>query len=199
MYRAFNLLLTLICFSIDYCFIDDDQVDIGVLNQKHTVLYFWNLPLSGGDRFKIAVQDFDADLKEIYKMQETSLEVVFVALGHYKKLFDYYFSSMPWLAIPHDDQEGRDFFKKEFSIPCPTCVRALLFAPDGTLVVSNLKVMVSAYGISAFPYTSDKTHAFDDEWIAIQNQLFMQKQIPPLTKLLGSHVISWDGSKASEL
>lgn len=138
-------------------------------------------------------------MREVYDIYNPSgeFEVVFVALGNNENVFLASFSHMPWLAIPHENHQARDFFKNEFVIPNLKVEKAVLFAPDGTLLLDDAARTFSFYGSHFFPFTRQRIRDISDECDAIREQLFSEKQVPPLTSLLGSHVLTCNGKKAS--
>lgn len=140
------------------------------------------------------------DSKEIYRVYrpKEEFEVVVVALGDNEKLFSEAFSFMPWLAIPHEDQEGRDLIGKKFCIDrflsVIRIVRSLLIDPDGTVLVDDCKTSFRNDGPEGFPFSRRKKAEIKHADEAFLKELLSFKKLP-LQKLLGNFVLSSDGKR----
>lgn len=175
-----------------------DQVHIGQLSGKYVLLYFAYLRRDG-----IKIRDPDSniyvDLEEIYNAYHPKgvFEVVFVAIGNDQDLFNDSFSTMPWLAIPHEDQETRDFFKSKFAIPDWTYTTPVLFDPNGTVLLKDAKPEFRSYGVEGFPFTKRRMMDVYKEARRLWCRMVHKKQKLPLTALLGDTLISSNGNQAS--
>lgn len=164
------------------------------------VLFFWRLTDDKND-FTPTDHTFDlnVDLKEVYDVYHPlgKLEVVFVALGNNKRIFNNVFSYLPWLAIPHNDEKGRHLFEELFAIPISDHARTVLFSRTGTILLEDCGPDFRVYGPDAFPFSKKKVrelcHASDALW----DKLVVKKQRLPLNVLLGDYVISSEGNQAS--
>lgn len=126
-----------------------------------------------------------------------AFEVVFVALGKNEDVFNVSFSRVPWLAIPHKDQKARDLLRTKFAIPFPTSARAVLFAPDGTVLLKDCEFDFRMFGPEGFPFTKQKRQDICCEAEALWDELVVKKQKLSLNALLGDYVISSGGVQAS--
>lgn len=77
-------------------------------------------------------------------------EVVFVSSDRDKKTFDAYFQTMPWLALPFDDQTNKDLTKYFDITGIPSLV---ILGPDGKTVTKLGTRLVNLYQEKAYPFT----------------------------------------------
>ncbi|KAL6549533.1 hypothetical protein OROHE_008650 [Orobanche hederae] len=169
------------------------QVKCQQLKEKYILLYFWWLSDDISTFHKGGIcSSLDEYLGEIYRANNPkgNFEVVYVALGNNKRAFHDSFSCMPWLAIPHEDQEGRDLFIKIFDIPSSPSVRAVLFAPDGTALSKNAVYTFCSYGPDGFPFTKRSIRKMHREHDALLKEFILKKQKKPLNLLLGDYLIT---------
>ncbi|KAK9097675.1 hypothetical protein Syun_024720 [Stephania yunnanensis] len=100
---------------------------------------------------------FTSRLVEAYNelkiTKSRSFEVIFISTDRNEEEFDLNISTMPWLAIPYNDKSRSDL-SRIFKIKgIPTLV---IIGPDGKLVSTNGKAMISSYGAEAFPFTTSR-------------------------------------------
>ncbi|KAL6536191.1 hypothetical protein OROGR_012763 [Orobanche gracilis] len=157
------------------------QVKCQQLKEKYILLYFWWLSDDISTLHKGGIcSSLDEYLGEIYRANNPkgNFEVVYVALGNNKRAFHDSFSCMPWLAIPREDQEGRDLFIKIFDIPSSPSVRAVLFAPDGTALSKNAVYTFCSYGPDGFPFTKRSIRKMHREHDALLKEFILKKNPP---------------------
>lgn len=99
-------------------------------------------------------RNFTSQLIEAYNelvtVQNQPFELVFISTDQDHDEFICSSSTMPWPAIPYEDQTRQDL-KRIFNIKeIPTLV---LIGPDGTILSTNGRNMISSYGAMAFPFT----------------------------------------------
>ena len=71
--------------------------------------------------------------KEIKKNPEKPFEILFISSDQDQTQFESYFSEMPWLALPFENRDTKEFLSKKFKVKgIPTLV--LLEAPSGKLI-----------------------------------------------------------------
>eukprot|EP00879_Flechtneria_rotunda_P006558 GHRR01006891.1.p1 GENE.GHRR01006891.1~~GHRR01006891.1.p1 ORF type:complete len:208 (+),score=49.63 GHRR01006891.1:71-625(+) len=116
-----------------------EQVDLPVdeaLPGKHVALYFsahWCPPCRG----------FTPQLANIYsklKKDGKEFEVVFVSMDRNQHEFNEYFATMPWLAVPFQDDQLRSVLSRKFKVN--GIPHLVVLGPDGTVVSSNARSAV---------------------------------------------------------
>jgi len=83
-------------------------------------------------------RQFTPVLKEFYdeaKAQGKSFEIIFVSSDHDNASFLNYFKTMPWVAIPFDNQTARNALGSHFSVSgIPSFI---ILRSDGTIITKN--------------------------------------------------------------
>lgn len=165
--------------------------------RKHIILYFWNLA-SDFPPPHVSGISHQEDIKEIFNKFSPILEVVFVAFGNNKKVFEEAFSAMPWLAIPHENQEGRDLIKRKFVIEECRYPESVLFDVKGTVLIDEGSPgYFREYGPEGFPFTKNRfleiASCDDLKW-----QKLISSTSPPWKELIGDFVLSHDDKLVSK-
>lgn len=122
-----------------------------------------------------------------------------VALGNDHQ-FEKMFSLMPpGYALSPTDKEARNFLMNKFDVEDHVMGRrGLIFDPHGILVASSIQPIIHDCGLLAFPFDSEAMASFDRDVNRLKNEIFVYKELPSFTQLLGQHVISLaNGNKAS--
>ncbi|XP_073010070.1 LOW QUALITY PROTEIN: probable nucleoredoxin 1 [Typha latifolia] len=134
-----------------------DQVNVSSLDGKIVGLYFsasWCGPC----------HRFTPKLVKVYNelsSKGSNFEVVFVSADKSEDLFDTYFSSMPWLAIPFLDNKTRDHLNDLFEVNgIPTLV---ILDESGMVVTDDAVEFVSNYGSEGYPFTPEKIASLKEE------------------------------------
>lgn len=181
------------------------QCYIDRLKDKFVILFFVSLPSYGEacpSRFKPR-PEFKYELVNLYHLHKEELEIVLVALGDNEIFFDQVFSKMCWLAIPHEREEDRMFFRDLFFIPDKRQERAVLFDNSGVVISTDVAADIRSFGIQCFPFTRKVREEFLKGIDALRHKIFKEKNvdIPTFTDILGEHVISFSSGakKASQL
>lgn len=115
---------------------------------NNIVLYFaasWSLPS----------REFLPKLVNAYqeiKKKDENFEVIFISSDQDEPSFNNLFSSMPWLALPFDD-ERRSFLSRRFNIVgIPV---AIAISPSGCTVNTQVRQLLETHGEGAYPFTED--------------------------------------------
>ncbi|KAL6572274.1 hypothetical protein OROMI_013232 [Orobanche minor] len=160
------------------------------LKDKFVLVYFWCLP----PREEGPPYNLDYIKNEVSKVEGVHdyrpFAFVLVALGN-EKLFEQMFSRMPSYAIAlNEDEKARKFLMETLGFEDnESGSRGLLFDENGLLVSDDATINMSAYGPFAFPFSKSRISSFMQECKELRKQIFLAKQIPPLSKLIGEHII----------
>ncbi|KAL6878463.1 hypothetical protein ACP4OV_012633 [Aristida adscensionis] len=94
-------------------------------------------------------------VKEYNKIKEknSDFEIVFISSDRDQSSFDEFFSDMPWLALPLED-ERKAFLKKTFKIRGIPSLVAI--GPSGQTVTKDAKALLMVHGAEAFPFTEER-------------------------------------------
>ncbi|KAH0668995.1 hypothetical protein KY289_023488 [Solanum tuberosum] len=124
------------------------KVPVHKLVGNNSVLYFaasWSLPS----------QEFQPKLVTAYqeiKKKDENFEVIFISSDQDESSFNNFFSSLPWLALPFDD-ERRSFLSRRFNIVgIPV---AIAIGPNGSTVNTQVRQLLETHGAGAYPFTED--------------------------------------------
>ncbi|KAF3671820.1 putative nucleoredoxin 1-like [Capsicum annuum] len=127
---------------------DRDFVSVCKLVGNNIVLYFaasWSLPS----------REFLPKLVTAYqeiKKNDENFEVIFISSDQDEPSFDNFFSSMPWLALPFDD-ERRSFLSRRFNIVgIPV---AIAISPNGCTVNTQVRQLLETHGAGSYPFTEE--------------------------------------------
>ncbi|KAF7018488.1 hypothetical protein CFC21_031772 [Triticum aestivum] len=128
---------------------DGAKVPVAELVGKTVLLYFsakWCGPCRA---FLPTLVDVYNKIKE----KNSDFEIVFISSDRDQSSFDDFFSGMPWLAIPLED-ERKAYLKKKFKIRGIPSLVAI--GPDGKTVNTDAKTSLAVHGADAFPFTSER-------------------------------------------
>ncbi|VAH36746.1 unnamed protein product [Triticum turgidum subsp. durum] len=128
---------------------DGAKVPVAELVGKTVLLYFsakWCGPCRA---FLPTLVDVYNKIKE----KNSDFEIVFVSSDRDQSSFDDFFSGMPWLAIPLED-ERKAYLKKKFKIRGIPSLVAI--GPDGKTVNTDAKTSLAVHGADAFPFTDER-------------------------------------------
>lgn len=94
-------------------------------------------------------------VKEYNKIKEknSDFEIVFISSDEDQSSFDDFFSEMPWLAVPWED-ERKASLKKTFKIRGIPSLVAI--GPTGQTVSRDAKSQLMIHGADAFPFTEER-------------------------------------------
>ncbi|KAL6555947.1 hypothetical protein OROGR_005235 [Orobanche gracilis] len=155
------------------------------LKHKFVLVYFWCLP----PREEGPPYNLDYIKNEVSKVEGVHdyrpFAFVLVALGN-EKLFEQMFSRMPSYAIAlKEDEKARKFLMETLGFEDnESGSRGLFFDENGLLVSDDATINMSAYGPFAFPFSKSRISSFMQECKELRKQIFLAKQIPPLSKLI---------------
>lgn len=140
------------------------------------------------------------ELEELYNDKKEELEIIFIGFGDNREAFDHSISTMPWLAIPHEDYMARAVLQTMFHLPGrPYNIHSLLFDPQGVVLQKYPMSLILGLGPKAFPFTMHKIdQACCLHPLALWDQLVLEKKAPCLTLLLGDTLLSPGGNKACQ-
>ncbi|KAK9279217.1 hypothetical protein L1049_012895 [Liquidambar formosana] len=103
-------------------------------------------------------RSFTAQLIEAYDELKIapiqSFEIIFVSTDRDHEEFDLNLSNMPWLAIPYQDKTRQDLCRIFNIQGIPALI---LLGPNGKMISTNGRAMISLYGAKAFPFTESRT------------------------------------------
>ncbi|XP_044967845.1 probable nucleoredoxin 1-2 [Hordeum vulgare subsp. vulgare] len=128
---------------------DGAKVPVAELVGKTVLLYFsakWCGPCRA---FLPTLVDVYNKIKE----KNSDFEIVFISSDKDQSSFDDFFSGMPWLAIPLEDERKADL-KKRFKIRGIPSLVAI--GPDGKTVNTDAKTSLAVHGADAFPFTDER-------------------------------------------
>ncbi|KAF7123828.1 hypothetical protein RHSIM_Rhsim12G0116600 [Rhododendron simsii] len=122
------------------------QVPISDLVGKNILLYFsahWCPPCRA----------FTPKLVEIYhqiKAKDDAFELIFISSDRDQPSFEEYFSEMPWLALPFED-DRKEYLDRIFKVQgIPTLVA---IGPTGRTVTTEARKLIMHHGADAYPFT----------------------------------------------
>ncbi|XP_064966602.1 probable nucleoredoxin 1-1 [Musa acuminata AAA Group] len=156
--------------SRDYLISNDgSKVAVSDLEGKIVAFYFWyNIPDKYGGPNKLTLV-----LAEIYrKLKEAgeSFEVVLVPLDDDKSSYEQGLASMPWLAIPFED-EGCEKLVRYFELWPFQLPTVLVIGADGKIMLKNYDRLISKYGVlawEAFPFSKEQLDLLPEKAKAAQ-------------------------------
>lgn len=129
---------------------DGKKILVSELAGKTIGLYF-------GAHWCPPARNFTTQLIEAHMELVTILnqpfEVIFISTDRDHDEFICSLSTMPWPAIPYEDKTRQDL-KRIFEIKgIPTLI---LLGPDGKIISTSGRAMISLYGAMAFPFTEPR-------------------------------------------
>ncbi|URE10527.1 Nucleoredoxin [Musa troglodytarum] len=160
----------LVSSSRDYLISNDgSKVAVSDLEGKIVAFYFWfNIPDKDGGPDKLT-----RVLAEIYrKLKEAgeSFEVVLVPLDDNKSSYEQGLASMPWLAIPFED-EGCERLIRYFELWPFHLPTVLVIGADGKIMLKNYDSLIDDYGVlawEAFPFSEEQLDLLPEKARAAQ-------------------------------
>eukprot|EP00252_Welwitschia_mirabilis_P001358 TRINITY_DN1123_c0_g1_i1.p1 TRINITY_DN1123_c0_g1~~TRINITY_DN1123_c0_g1_i1.p1 ORF type:complete len:579 (+),score=110.09 TRINITY_DN1123_c0_g1_i1:346-2082(+) len=123
------------------------QIPVRDLAGKTVALYFsahWCPPC----------QNFTPKLVKVYnelKEKGEAFEILFISFDENEKAFKEYYSTMPWLALPFDDEERKADISRVLQVM--TIPSLIVAAPGGKFISFDTVSAVSMYGSRAYPFT----------------------------------------------
>ncbi|KAG5522186.1 hypothetical protein RHGRI_034389 [Rhododendron griersonianum] len=134
---------------------DGDKVPISDLVGKNILLYFsahWCPPCRA----------FTPKLVETYhqiKAKDDAFELIFISSDRDQTSFDEYYSEMPWLALPFED-ERKEYLDRIFKVQgIPTLVA---IGPTGRTVTTEARKLVMYHGADAYPFTEARLKEIEE-------------------------------------
>lgn len=131
------------------------QVPISDLVGKNILLYFsahWCPPCRA----------FTPKLVELYhqiKAKDDAFELIFISSDKDETSFEEYFSEMPWLALPFED-ERKEYLDRIFKVQgIPTLVA---IGPTGRTVTTEARKLVMCHGADAYPFTEARLKEIEE-------------------------------------
>ncbi|XP_059316510.1 probable nucleoredoxin 1 [Lycium ferocissimum] len=124
------------------------KVPVCKLVGNNILLYFaasWSLPS----------REFLPKLVTAYqeiKKKDKMFEVIFISSDQDEPSFNNIFSSMPWLALPFDD-ERKAFLSRRFNIVGIPI--AIAISPSGSTVNTQVRQLLETHGERAYPFTEE--------------------------------------------
>lgn len=122
------------------------QVPISKLIGKTVGLYFsaqWGTPCT----------KFTSKLASIYnnlKEKNEEFEIVFVSMDRDESGYVQYYSEMPWLALPYDDESSKALARYFDVRGIPALI---IIGPDGKTVTKEGRNLINLHLEMAFPFT----------------------------------------------
>ncbi|XP_064966665.1 probable nucleoredoxin 1-1 [Musa acuminata AAA Group] len=145
------------------------QVAVSDLEGKIVAFYFWiNIPdkYGGPDKLTLVLAEIYRKLKEAGE----SFEVVLVPLEDNKSSYEQGLASMPWLAIPFED-EGCEKLVRYFELWPFQLPTVLVIGADGKIMLKNYDRLISKYGVlawEAFPFSKEQLDLLPEKAKAAQ-------------------------------
>ncbi|CAL9188692.1 unnamed protein product [Musa hybrid cultivar] len=160
----------LVSQSRDYLISNDgSKVAVSDLEGKIVAFYFWiNIPdkYGGPDKLTLVLAEIYRKLKEAGE----SFEVVLVPLEDNKSSYEQGLASMPWLAIPFED-EGCEKLVRYFELWPFQLPTVLVIGADGKIMLKNYDRLISKYGVlawEAFPFSKEQLDLLPEKAKAAQ-------------------------------
>ncbi|XP_058194947.1 probable nucleoredoxin 1 [Rhododendron vialii] len=135
---------------------DGHKVPISDLVGKNILLYFsahWCPPCRA----------FTPKLVEIYhqiKAKDDAFELIFISSDRDQTSFEEYFSQMPWLAIPFED-DRKEYLDRIFKVQGIPMLVAI--GPTGRTVTTEARAVVMSHGSDAYPFTEARLKEIEAE------------------------------------
>ncbi|KAI5084573.1 hypothetical protein GOP47_0000742 [Adiantum capillus-veneris] len=129
---------------------DGKKVKVADLEGKIVALYF-------GAQWNIACKQYTPVLASVYKELKEKVEdfeLVYISSDRSQELFTEYFSKMPWLAVPYENEKTRKHLNDWFEVKgFPTVV--ILDKQGRTLNTQGTELLYD-YGVEAYPFTVER-------------------------------------------
>ncbi|PON58316.1 Protein kinase C-like [Parasponia andersonii] len=106
---------------------------------------------------------FTPKLIEIYqdiKAKDDDFELIFICNCE-QDTFDELLSSMPWLALPFDDDARRKTLMYSFKIRSTPNV--VVIGPSGQTATSKSRELINVYGVNAYPFTEEHLQHLEEQ------------------------------------
>jgi len=151
------------------CRNDGSKVSIESLSSNEAVLLYFSAHWCPPCR---RFTPFLADLYKSLKEDGKAVEVVFVSWDRGEEQFKEYFESMPWLAIPYEDDKARDSLTKQFKIDGIPSL--LIFNGSGDVISEEGTELIGEYEKEGFPWTTERIEQLKQERIDKLNSMSLQ-------------------------
>lgn len=126
---------------------DGAKISIADLAGKTIGLYF-------GAHWCPPCRTFASMLAEAYsELRDESFQIIFISTDRDEDEFRSSLEGMPWLAIPYADKTRYDL-SRIFDVK--GIPRLVLLGPDGKVLKTDGRAMISSYGARAFPFTESR-------------------------------------------
>ncbi|KAF7124606.1 hypothetical protein RHSIM_Rhsim12G0116800 [Rhododendron simsii] len=135
---------------------DGHKVPISDLVGKNILLYFsahWCPPCRA----------FTPKLVETYhqiKAKDDAFELIFISSDRDQTSFEEYFSQMPWLALPFED-DRKEYLDRIFKVRGIPMLVAI--GPTGRTVTTEARTVVMSHGSDAYPFTEARLKEIEAE------------------------------------
>ncbi|KAH7286643.1 hypothetical protein KP509_32G016200 [Ceratopteris richardii] len=153
------------------------QVKVASLVDKTVGLYFsahWCPPC----------RNFTPKLKSVYdelKGRGEEFEIIFLSSDRDEESFREYYGSMPWLALPFQDNRIRNLSQYFDIAGIPALV---IIGRNGKTVTTDGRGLIGLYGVDAFPFTEDRLQEVQDnmkkKYSDLPKQVSSEKHEHPL-------------------
>ncbi|KAF8407366.1 hypothetical protein HHK36_006494 [Tetracentron sinense] len=135
---------------------------------------------------------FTTQLAEAYNelkiTKNREFEIIFISTDRNREEFDFNTSTMSWLSIPYESKTRQDLCRIFDIKGLPALV---LLGPDGKILTTNGRAMISSYGAKAFPFTELRTTEVEAALVKEGDGLPHQVKDPK-----HEHVLKLDMAKA---
>lgn len=155
------------------------EVKVASLTGKTVGLYFsghWCPPC----------RKFTPKLKSVYdelKGRGEDFEVIFVSSDRDQESFEEYYGSMPWLALPFNDNKSARSLSHYFDIE--GIPQLVIIGPNGKTVTTDGRGLIGLHGADAFPFTDDRiaevNSTINDKAQKLPKEVTSSKHEHPLT------------------
>ncbi|GAB4839790.1 hypothetical protein Ancab_020500 [Ancistrocladus abbreviatus] len=188
----------LVSESRDYVITNNEyKVPVSELEGKMVGLYFSLSSYGSCKEFNEKLVKIHKNLKE----KGENFEIVWISLDREAEAFKDGFATMPWFALPIQDQTCQKLVKyfELRSIP-----RLVIIGPDGKTLNPDVAELISEHGIEAYPFTPERLAELAEiERVRIGAQTLESLLVSgekdfvidksgsevPVSKLVGKHVL----------
>ncbi|XP_068646753.1 probable nucleoredoxin 2 [Aristolochia californica] len=137
------------------------RVTVASLVGKTVGLYFsaqWCLP---GLKFTPKLITVYHNIKQsLVNEQDQDFEIVLVSSDRDQSLFDLYYSSMPWLALPFGDPTIKNL-TKYFDVQGIPCL--VIIGPDGKTLTKQGRMLINLHLEKAYPFTQKQLESLEKQ------------------------------------
>ncbi|XP_038890282.1 probable nucleoredoxin 1 [Benincasa hispida] len=128
---------------------DGNQIPVSELEGKVIGLYFSVYGHEPCDEFTPILVDTYKKLKE----KGQNFEIVLISLDDENEDFSEALKTVPWLALPFQDEKCKILVRYFELSTIPTLV---IIGQDGKTLISNAAELVEEHGVDAYPFTPEK-------------------------------------------